>query len=138
MAGDDDEVGKEQEDATKFVDLILDDHSELRDLLDKLGSAVAAGDMTRAKQILLRFQVWEERHFATEENAMRSFGFPDYEAHCGHHESLRDSLAAIGRFLLLEEPSAVHDSVVDYVEQTLTHVEELDRPLEAFLRACTG
>jgi hemerythrin len=137
MAGGDDEAGEGQKDATKFVDLILSDHSELRELLDKLGSAVAAGDITSAKQILLQFQVWEERHFATEENAMRSFGFPDYEAHRDHHESLRDSLAAIGRFLLLEEPSALHDSVVDYVEQTLTHVEELDRPLEAFLRAVT-
>ena len=85
MAGGDDEAGKGQEDATTFVDLILNDHSELRELLDKLGSAVAAGDITLAKQILLQFQVWEERHFATEENAMRSFGFPDYEAHRDHH-----------------------------------------------------
>lgn len=138
MAGDDEEAGVGREDATNFVDRIRDDHSELRELLDKLGEAVAAGDMALAKQILLQFQVWEERHFATEEDAMRSFDFPDYEAHRDHHESLRDSLAAIGRFLLLEEPSALHGSVVDYAEQTLTHVEELDRPLEAFLRAATA
>ncbi len=138
MVVGDDEAGAEREAATKFVDLIHSDHSELRELLDRLGNAIAAGDMSLAKQTLLRFQVWEERHFATEEDAMRSFGFPAYESHCDHHESLRDSLAAIGRFLLLEEPSAVHDSIVDYVEQTLAHVEELDRPLEAFLRAVTA
>ncbi|MEO3428574.1 hemerythrin family protein [Pelagibius sp. CAU 1746] len=124
-----------RESVAKCLDLILDDHFELRELLDDLSKAVAAGDTAFAKQVLLRFQVWMERHFAIEEDAMRSFGFPDYEAHRGHHESLRDSLAAIDRFLLLDEPGALHDGVVDYVEQTLTHVEELDRPLDAFLRA---
>ena len=126
------------QEAIEFVELILDDHEELRALLETLSSAIAAGDHDGAKQQLLRFQVLEERHFAAEEQAMRSFGFPDYEAHRDHHVRLRDSLAAIGHFLLLEQPKALADSIADYVEQTLAHVEELDRPLESFLRSCTS
>ncbi len=125
------------QEAIEFVEVILNDHQELQDLLRQLNAAVAAGDHDGAKRQLLRFQVLEERHFAAEEHAMRSFGFPDYEAHRDHHTLLRDSLAAIGHYLLLEQPKALHDSIVDYVEQTLTHVEELDRPLESFLRSCS-
>lgn len=124
--------------ADDFVELILSDHEELRGLLERLNKAVSASDHASVKQVLLRLQVWEERHFAAEERAMRSFDYPDYEAHRHHHNALRHSLADIGRFLLLEEPKALHDSIFDYVEETLAHIEELDRPVESFLRAVTA
>lgn len=124
--------------AIAFVEVILQDHAELHDLLEQLKTAVANDHNGHAREVLLRFQVWEERHFAAEEAAMRSFDFPDYEAHRRHHNVLRDALAAIGSYLLLEEPRALHLSVVDYVEQTLAHLEELDGPLESYLRACTA
>ena len=37
--------------------------------------------------------------------------------------------------LIEQDHQQLHDSIVDYTGQTLTHIEELDRPLRAFLRA---
>ena len=123
------------QDLQDLMVLIDHDHQQLHDLLDGLKAAVAAGDWAGASRTLLDLQVLEARHFAAEEVAMRRLGYPHYMDHKDHHETLRETLEAIGRFLLLEQPRQLHDSIVDYAGQTLTHIEELDRPLRAFLQA---
>lgn len=117
------------------IELIARDHQQLHSLLEQLKSAVRSGDSNSARRVLLDTQIVESRHFASEEAAMRRLGYPAYEEHTNDHERLRDSLEAVGRFLLLEEPRRLHDGVVEYLEQTLTHIEMLDMPLQEFLHA---
>jgi len=122
-------------DLRQILEFIAQDHMEVRDLLNSLRHAVSAGDGASARKAFLQFQIWEERHFSTEEEAMSRFGYPALNDHKVHHDGLRDCLADIGHFLLVEEPRSLQEAIVAYAEQTAAHVEALDRALQEFLQS---
>jgi hemerythrin-like metal-binding protein len=74
-------------------------------------------------------------HFAAEEDAMHTHGYPAIEAHCARHVAFRGQVAALRREVEahgLDQAAArrIYQLVVDWLPR---HVAEYDTPLSLFL-----
>jgi len=118
------------EDMLKGLD---DDHDRLRELGGRILSAIEANDVEGARRNLLALQLAQDTHFRFEERLMTETGYPGRRAHAEDHLQLGETLAAINRALGSSRIGALSHDLSVFIDDSLNHVEELDRSLRAFL-----
>lgn len=117
------------------VDSIDEEHRVLfrygRDFEKALAKGLRKQDLDKLFERLLRYT---ERHFAHEEELMRTHGYLDLDAHIQMHKELTLEVMA-----LYKEKSRVHPrSVVDFLGTWLTtHIVAQDREFAAYLDEAT-
>ena len=81
------------------IEEIDEQHKQLLDLINRLYDAMISGEkkLQVAKDVLNELMQYTVVHFAVEESLFRIFDYPDYEAHCAHHQELRAQVIDINR-----------------------------------------
>jgi hemerythrin-like metal-binding protein len=128
-------IGLTQEHNTGIAELDRH-HAELLEIARRLHDSVQAEESEAKIDALLEELIERTRaHFEYEEALMKSYGFPDLEAHKAEHDELLSCLAGLrdargdGCHPRFEEEIDASD------DWTLIHVREKDVPLGAFLRS---
>lgn len=95
-----------------------------------------AGTESERRRALAFLLFYVERHFATEEAAMRDLRFSGFERHRAEHTALRGQVADIARAASAGLSLAVGERIYDLITAWLPgHVHEHDSDLAAFMRA---
>lgn len=68
-------------------------HRELLGRIGALEAAARSGDVARAEELLAYLERYAAEHFATEEQVMWEFGYPDRDAHWSLHLAFAMELA---------------------------------------------
>jgi hemerythrin len=68
-------------------------HRELLGRIGELEMAARLGEVTRAEDLLAYLERYAAEHFATEEQVMWEFGYPDRDAHWSFHLAFAMELA---------------------------------------------
>ena len=114
-----------------------------RELLGRIGALEAAarlGDVTRAEELLAYLERYAAEHFATEEQVMWEFGYPDRDTHWSLHLAFAMELAK--RKLEHQANRARTSLLVDlgrWMDRWLNeHVHGADTEMARFIRCRTG
>lgn len=81
------------------IEELDEQHKQLLDLINRLYDAMISGEqkLQVARDVLNELMQYTIVHFAVEESLFRIFNYPDYEAHCAHHQELRAQVVDINR-----------------------------------------
>ncbi|QLG89369.1 bacteriohemerythrin [Chitinibacter bivalviorum] len=113
---------------------IDEQHKVLVNLLNELHDAIRQHHGREASvAILQRLADYTRIHFTVEESLMRILGYPDYEAHKGHHEDLIAQMNDLQE--RLNKGEAISFELLHFLRNWLTnHIMEGDqRYVEHFL-----
>jgi hemerythrin-like metal-binding protein len=114
------------------VDVIDGQHRQLLELINRLGDDLAAGrDFDQLVESLKELVRYTEHHFATEERLMDEIG-AGAERHRAEHRRLIDGLM---RYTVSLDAEGVSRSSRFLQDWLFHHIDEVDRPFAAFLRA---
>jgi hemerythrin-like metal-binding protein len=119
----------------ELIDEAFRDHAEIGQLIERLRTALGAGDHDQVKALLIHLEAIEIRHYAIEDRLMRAVAYDRADAHRAEHTALLDTLARINGTLALENPSAVGPKVVAHLETALAHMIDADEQLSRFVGA---
>ncbi len=119
------------------IELIDAQHRELYARLDHFLATAAAGRVDELLDLLHFLAGYIEEHFRTEEELMRSSGYPDLDAHVAEHGSFHELFATlVARFARYGDDARVTEfarrEVCTWLE---AHVCTTDRVLAEWLRA---
>lgn len=86
-------------------------------------------------QTITFLEAYVTQHFTLEETLMRTYGYPDYEAHKAQHQKFGKEFAMLKDRLLTEGPGVqiillVNKTVIDWLMQ---HIHRTDKDLGVFL-----
>lgn len=114
------------------IEVIDGQHRQLLELINRLGDDLSAGrDFDQLVESLKALVRYTEHHFATEERLMDEVG-AGAERHRAEHRRLEESLA---RLTLPLDAAGVSQSSRFLQDWLFRHIDEVDRPFAAFLRA---
>ena len=114
---------------------IDEEHAVLLNILNSLEDAVAQGkENAIVRKAIDELMLYAYSHFATEEQMLREYGYPDYERHKEIHE------AATGKILELADVDEAGSPDVSEVITFLTdwlinHIQGIDKKYVPFLVA---
>lgn len=111
------------------------EHDQLFQSVDRIKESIGAEDMDEAKRRLIQLQGFQQAHFEHEVALMEQYEYPDIDDHKNTHVELIDALHSINRLIILENPRRLDVDLADYLENSLKHVIEVDRPFQEFLSA---
>lgn len=121
------------------IDRVLEDmkseHEQLIQTVHKIRDAIVAKDIDVAQQHLMNLQVYQQTHFQHEVAMMERYKYPHIKAHKETHDSLMRALDSINRLINLENLQRLNGELAVYLEDSLKHIIEADRPLQEFLSA---
>ncbi len=121
------------------IDQVLDEmkseHEQLFQTVDKIRDALSAEDMSVAKHHLIKLQIYQQSHFEHELALMEQYEYPHIKDHEKTHENLIEALRSINKLINLENLQRLDGEVADYLDNSLKHVIEADRPFQEFLLA---
>jgi hemerythrin len=115
-------------------------HRELLGRIGALEAAARAGDATRAEELLAYLERYAAEHFATEEQVMWKYGYPDRDAHWSLHLAFAMELAK--RKSEHKANRSQTSLLVDlgrWMDRWLNdHVHGADTEMARFIRSRTG
>jgi hemerythrin len=115
-------------------------HRELLSRIGALQAAARAGDAAGAEELLAYLERYAAEHFATEEQVMWEFGYPDRDAHWSLHLAFAMELAK-RKSEHMASPSRT-SLLVDlgrWMDRWLNeHVHGADTEMARFIRSRTG
>ena len=117
----------------EIMEAHADDHERLHKLGITIQQAILANDVDKVADCLLELQASQTSHFRFEERLMEEVGFPDRETHARSHEKLTATLGAINQALGLGRFSSVTRELGAFIEDSLTHVADIDETFRCFL-----
>lgn len=109
-------------------------HRRLADLVDQLHTAFHSNQTGKEiRETLSELIAFARLHFATEEELMLKYAYPDYPAHQAEHKLVLGQMNKLADYL--KENSAISfDAEADESEDWVTkHLLERDAPLGKFL-----
>lgn len=112
---------------------IEEDHKRLHKLGSTVLQALEVDDTDNAAHCLLELQIVQRTHFELEEKLMAEAGYPDREEHAHSHERLNATLSAINQALNIDRFQNLNRDLGSFIDESISHVKELDRAFEAFL-----
>jgi hemerythrin len=98
---------------------------------------VVTGKGNNEVERLLRFlESYVVTHFGSEERAMLSFAYPDYEFHLGEHEAFKKSFAKLKKEFELQGvvPQLTIKLQKSLVDWLIAHIGKVDKRLAGFLK----
>ncbi len=117
------------------LDQMKAEHDQLVQTVHDIREAIEAKDVDRATKLLMHLQVHQQAHFDHEVAVMERCRYPDAAEHQASHEGLIDVLHSIYRLINLENLQQLSSELAEYLEASLDHIIEVDRPLQDFLLA---
>ncbi|MEM7120189.1 MAG: hemerythrin family protein [Pseudomonadota bacterium] len=125
------------ESGTASIDGALDqmraEHDQLIRTVDEIKQAIGANDVAGATKLIVQLQVHQQAHFDHEVALMERYRYPHADHHQTSHTSLIDTLHSIYRLISLENLHQLSDELAEYLEKSMQHIIEVDRPLQDFL-----
>ena len=109
------------------------EHEQLFHTVDRIREAIDAEDLRIAKHNLMQLQIYQQSHFENESRLMAQYDYPRIEDHEKTHLNLIETLHSINRILSLENLQQLNGALTAYLESSLHHVIEVDRPFQEFL-----
>ncbi len=128
----------EVDDIRHVLDETRSEHEQLIDIVEKIRDAIRVGDVAAATESLMQLQVRQEEHFQHEVAQMEKYGYPQIRGHEVMHQKLVDSLYGIIQLINVENLRQLNGELGDYLEHSLKHIIEVDKPLQDFLLATAG
>jgi len=112
------------------------EHEELFQAVDRIRAAISANNRDTATNHLLELQLHQQSHFEHEVRLMVQYDYPHIDEHRKTHENLIDTLHSINKLISIENLRRLNDELTDYLETSLRHIVEVDRPFQEFLVLC--
>ena len=109
------------------------EHEQLFHTVDRIREAIDAEDLRIAKHNLMQLQIYQQSHFENESRLMVQYDYPRIEDHEKTHLNLIETLHSINRLISLENLQQLNGALTAYLESSLHHVIEVDRPFQEFL-----
>jgi hemerythrin-like metal-binding protein len=109
------------------------EHEQLFQAVDRIKEAIGAEDLSIAKHHLMQLQIYQQSHFENESRLMVRYEYPPIEDHEKTHEDLIATLHSINRLISLENLQQLNGALTAYLENSLHHIIEVDRPFQDFL-----
>ena len=111
-------------------------HRKLADLVNRLHHTAATGGSSKAITACLQELIGFTRlHFATEEQLMLQYGYPDYESHKRKHNFLMAQLHALAGALSYGHGPAFSGETERSGDWVMTHLLESDTKLGRYLNS---
>lgn len=123
---------------SRMLEALDDDHAQLHELGDSILRAIDANDVDRAADRLIALQGVQVSHFRFEESLMEEAGFPDLEEHARSHDRLVASLTAINAALGVGRVSSLSQELAAFIDESLSHISDLDETFRGFLNDILG
>lgn len=111
------------------------EHERLFQTVDTIRDALHAQDIRAAKRHLMQLQIYQQSHFEHEVGLMEAYDYPHVADHKKNHDNLNGALHSINRIIHLENLQRLNGELANYLESSLKHVIEVDRPFQEFLSA---
>lgn len=111
------------------------EHERLFQTVDRIRDALSAEDVNVAKQHLMQLEIYQRSHFEHEVGLMEQYEYPHITDHKKTHDNLNELLHSINMLINLENLQRLNEELADYLENSLKHVIEVDRPFQEFLSA---
>ncbi len=111
------------------------EHDQLFQTVDRIKDSLGAEDMAVARHRLMQLQVFQQSHFEHEVDLMEQYEYPGVNDHKNTHNGLNEALHSINRLINLENLRHLNGELAVYLENSLKHVIEVDRPFQEFLAA---
>jgi hemerythrin len=111
------------------------EHERLFQTVDRIRDALGAEELSVAKHHLMQLQIYQQSHFENEVGLMKQYEYPHIKDHKKAHDNLNEALHSINRLISLENLQRLNGELADYLENSLKHVIEVDRPFQEFLLA---
>ncbi len=111
------------------------EHDQLVQTVHDIRDAIDGKDVDRATKLLMQLQIHQQTHFDNEVAVMERCRYPDAAEHQASHEGLIDVLHSIYRLINLENLQQLSSELAEYLEASLNHIIEVDRPLQDYLAA---
>lgn len=118
------------------IGVIDEQHHELFQMVERLRRLVQEGATRhRVEGLLADLVACTERHFATEEEFMSKFGYPDFDQHASEHQSMLGSLHEL-RLSFMESQQSMVMMIPTFLEGWLRHhISDGDSGFITFLKA---
>lgn len=111
------------------------EHEDLVRLVGRIKLAIDKKNVDDATELLVELQLYQQAHFQHEIDLMERYDYPDTAMHEAAHLALIESLNSIYRIIKLENLRRLNGELGTYLEDSLSHIMEVDRPLQEFLLA---
>jgi hemerythrin-like metal-binding protein len=109
------------------------EHDRLFQLVDRIRDALNAKDLRLVKHHLMQLQIFQQSHFEHEVSLMEQYEYPHIQDHTSKHNGLTETLHSINRLIHVEDLQRLSGALADYLETSLKHIIEVDRPFQQFL-----
>ena len=128
-------MGKDEVDQPigSVLDQMKAEHDQLVQTVQDIRHAIETKDVDRATKLLMQLQIHQQAHFDHEMAVMQRCRYPAAAEHEASHEGLIDVLHNIYRLISLENLQQLSGELAEYLEDSLNHIIEVDRPLQDFL-----
>lgn len=114
---------------------IDDEHKELIGLIQALETLSAAADHETLERILATLSEYTKRHFLSEENMMKSIGYPKLEEHRLLHRAFIHKVSDFEIRYSTDKKVELGEDILKYLRTWLTtHILVHDKAYEAFRR----
>ena len=130
--------GNTADQVDKVLDEMKSEHEQLFQTVDRIRDALSAEDMSVAKNQLIKLQIYQQSHFDHETGLMEQYEYPHSNDHKQTHGNLIEALRSIIKLIYLENLQRLNGELADYLDNSLKHVIEVDRPFQEFLSASRG
>ncbi len=127
--------GNTADQVDKILDEMKSEHEQLFQTVDRIRDALSAEDMSVAKHHLIKLQIYQQSHFDHELGLMEQYEYPHSNDHKKTHGNLIEALRSINKLINLENLQRLNGELADYLDNSLKHVIEVDRPFQEFLSA---
>lgn len=117
----------------QLLEEMKSEHERLVQTVGRIRDALRAEDMKQAKHHLLQLQIFQQSHFEHEASLMEQYEYPHAGDHKNRHDALTETLHRINRLIHVEDMQRLSAALADYLETSLTHIIEVDRPFQQFL-----
>jgi hemerythrin len=111
------------------------EHEQLFQTVDRIRDALSAEDVNAVKRHLMELQIYQQSHFDHEVGLMEQYEYPHIKDHKKTHENLNEALHGLNRVINLENLQRLNGELAVYLDKSLKHVIEVDRPFQEFLSA---
>lgn len=125
-------------DIAQILEEMRSEHEQLFQMVEKIRAAIDAGDVSAAKHHLMQLQAYQQSHFEHEAELMKRYEYPHTDDHQKRHDALIGTLHDINKLIHLEHLRRLSRELANYLEDSLKHVIEVDRPFQDFLSVAGG
>lgn len=117
----------------KLLEEMKSEHEQLFQTVANIRDALSREDIEAAKSNLLQLQIVQQAHFNHELELMKHYDYPHTNDHKGKHDALTGTLDSINHLIQVEHLHQLSSELASYLENSLKHMIEVDRPFQEFL-----